>query len=191
MATHFIFVLDRSHSMAKQWQTVESAYNKAIGTRKNCKLDDFLSVLTFDNRVNIITAEPFLLSSGNFPTLGKCGGGSTSYYKALAEAGSFTENLNMPTKLIFLSDGEPNSDPSENIDAFIHHINTLNESVDGKLEIHLISFCHDNKRVRDEPTLKRMHDILTTTDRNCTFVEIARSDTVEDELCATFNRIVQ
>ena len=104
--------------MRKHWGTLESAYNNAIGMRKNYQLDDRLSVLTFDNRVYRITTEPFLLSSGDYPPLSIRGGGSTSYYKALAAAEGFTKNLNMPTKLIFLSDGEPNSDPIETLDSF-------------------------------------------------------------------------
>ena len=106
---HFVFVLDESGSMERDWAALVQAYRTCIKTRQEVTQRgglDLVSIVQFDNSSRV-TASRVRLDSA--PTSLHFKGGCTSYAPALSSADQLlaaTPSTHKPV-LVFMTDGEP------------------------------------------------------------------------------------
>eukprot|EP00339_Tiarina_fusa_P025306 CAMPEP_0117006110 /NCGR_PEP_ID=MMETSP0472-20121206/6461_1 /TAXON_ID=693140 ORGANISM="Tiarina fusus, Strain LIS" /NCGR_SAMPLE_ID=MMETSP0472 /ASSEMBLY_ACC=CAM_ASM_000603 /LENGTH=1480 /DNA_ID=CAMNT_0004707493 /DNA_START=3884 /DNA_END=8326 /DNA_ORIENTATION=+ len=143
---HFIFVLDKSHSMKPHWATLTKAYDNAVRVRLSSQADDLLSVIKFDFKAKHLRTAYRLNKSREFPALGDCGNGSTNYESAMQLVEEICNDVtDYQTKLVFMSDGKPSGNDkkqAETLETCLGIISRVDEQLRGNLHLSCLAFCY-------------------------------------------------
>jgi len=162
---HFIFVLDQSFSMKDGWKALSNAYTAAVKNLSNRQRPDILSTVLFDTSAGLPRGKKMaeaarfyryysLATTDAIPTLPKTPrGGSTDYQKALDEVYAIVnpeQYRDIPTVLIFMSDGQPNNDNSD--DRVLKTLCEIRDVLTKGLTLHCVAY---NWAEGEEDTLLR------------------------------------
>jgi len=150
---HFIFVLDQSFSMKNGWGALCQAYTNAAKSLANRQRPDLLSTILFDTNASLTKGSRGesqrrffryynLGATKDIPTLPpNPRGGATDYQRALDEVCSVVsveQYKNIPTVLIFMSDGKTNDDNSE--ERILATLETIRDTVTQGLTLHCVAY---------------------------------------------------